>query len=377
MGELERKSWYMVATDSQTLLQELAKQADGADPREAGLDTWDLLMRMIGRQETADEYTGDFDDLVLKEWAREHLLSSEAGGGAGGTTRTPDGKMTAADLVEKVEVDKLMDLVSAAARSGNIGEGTLLRASPAERSPFLLDNQGLHKSVLLVVGEDDNIGVGVLLNRPAAKGLDMQIRDKKTSETKAVTLPFRYGGQYTVKGQDPLLWLHCNPRLRAAEVGSPVGSGKGSIYKCSSEQVTDAIGKGIAKPDDFIVVSGVTVWTKGSMQGEVNIGNFEVIPESQVHDIWNTLKKQEVLTKLNLVSNLAIGDEAWEKGADRNAKNGKGENGETPISGLGDGFDEEDDSLVFKSDMKVSRLSDDALRSWCATFLLGAPGLGD
>lgn len=80
MGELDRKSWYMVATDSQTLLQELAKQADGADPRDAGLDTWDLLMRMIGRGETADEYTGDFDDLIIKEWAREHLLSSEAGG---------------------------------------------------------------------------------------------------------------------------------------------------------------------------------------------------------------------------------------------------------------------------------------------------------
>lgn len=374
MGELERKSWYMVATDSQTLLQELAKQADGADPRDAGLDTWDLLMRMIGRGETADEYSGDFDDLVLKEWARENLLSSEAGGGAGGKNKV---SASAADLVEKIQVDKLMDLVSAAVRSSNITEGTMLRASSEERSPFLLDNQALHKSVILIVGEDERISVGLVLNRPAAKGLDMQIRDKTTGQTKVVTLPLRYGGKHVVQGQDPLVWLHCNPRLRAAKVGSDIGD-KGTIYKCSSEQVTNAIGQGIAQPEDFLVVSGVTVWPKGAMEGDVNLGKFEVIPDSQVHTVWDTLKKQEVLTKLNLVSNLALADEAWKEGEDKKAKkNGKKKEEDTPISGLGEGFDEEDDSLVFKSDMKVSILSDDALRSWVATFLLGAPGLGD
>jgi putative AlgH/UPF0301 family transcriptional regulator len=382
MGELERKSWYMVATDSQTLLQELAKQADGADPRDAGLDTWDLLMRMIGRGETADEYSEDFDDLVLKEWARENLLSTEAGGGAGGKRRAPEGVSSTQDLVEKVSVDRLMDRASAAARGVDITEGTMLRAASADRSPFLLDNQALHKSIVLVVSDDDNISVGVILNRPAAKGLDMQITDKTSGKTKTVTLPLRYGGQYAVKGQDPLLWLHCNPRLRAAEVGSEVGTGKNTIYKCSSEQVTSAIGQGLAKPEDFLVVSGVTVWTKGEgglargMQGEVTVGKFEVIPDSQVHDVWNTLKKQEVLTKLNLVSNLALADEAWKKGADHNAIVEE-KDSEAPIVGLGEGFDEEDDTLVFKSDVKVATLSDDALRNWVATFLLGAPGLGD
>ena len=81
MGELERKSWYMVAADSQTLLKELARLSAGADPRDAGLNTWDLLMKMIGRKETAEENSGGFDDLMLKEWARKHLLSKEAGGG--------------------------------------------------------------------------------------------------------------------------------------------------------------------------------------------------------------------------------------------------------------------------------------------------------
>lgn len=63
-GELTRNSWYMVATDSGTLLKELGRQAEGADPRDAGLGTWTLLMNMIGRSETAKENTSGFDDLV-------------------------------------------------------------------------------------------------------------------------------------------------------------------------------------------------------------------------------------------------------------------------------------------------------------------------
>ena len=63
-GELTRNSWYMVATDSGTLLKELGRQSEGEDPRDAGLDTWSLLMNMIGRSDTAKENSGGFDDLV-------------------------------------------------------------------------------------------------------------------------------------------------------------------------------------------------------------------------------------------------------------------------------------------------------------------------
>ena len=56
--------------------------------------------------------------------------------------------------------------------------------------------------------------------------------------------------------------------------------------------------------------------------------------------------------------------------------NGNGNDNGTPMGGLGDGFDEEDDSFVFKSDVKVEKLSDEALRGWVTTFLLGLPTLG-
>jgi hypothetical protein len=74
---------------------------------------------------------------------------------------------------------------------------------------------------------------------------------------------------------------------------------------------------------------------------------------------------------------LSFGNEAWEKGANANlTPNTSTSDKQVSISGIGDNFDEEDDSLVFKSDMKVAELSDKALRSWVATHLLGSPSLG-
>ena len=388
MGELKRKSWYMVATDSQTLLKELARQSAGADPREAGLDTWTLLMNMIGRGETAEEYSGDFDDLMLKEWALKNLLSTDAGGGAGSKRRAPEGVASTQELLRRNPVDRLLNRVSAASRGEDVTEGTLVRASSADRSPFLLNNQELHKSVVLMIAEDEKVSVGAILNRPAARGLDIQVTEK--GSTKSVTLPLRYGGQFAIREAEPLLWLHCNPILRAAKIGVPVGAPQqDGIWKCTAEDVTTAVGQGLGKPEDFLTVTGVSIWTKGEkglargMQGEVRSGNFEIVPASQTKEVWNSLTKQEVLSTGNLMQSLRLSNEAWEKGAaSRNGKestkkqNGKKNGGHAPIGGIGDGFDEEDDSLVFKSDVKVSKLSDDALQSWLATFLLGAPTLG-
>lgn len=374
MGELDRKSWYMVATDSQTLLKELARLSTGADPRDAGLDTWNLLMNMIGRGDTAEEYSGDFDDLMLKEWALRHLLSTEAGGGAGkkqislGTPST--GNDSGKNWFSRFTLPRVEE----------VGEGSLVRASSADRSPFLLEDQEFHKSVILIISEQDSFSVGVMLNRPASKGLDIKIENKATGGSKSVTLPLRFGGKYAAQGSEPLMWLHCHPVLRAAEIGSPIGARKDGIWKCTAEDVIKAVGRDIATPEDFIVVTGICAWSKTGegaegIQGEVKAGRFEVIPASRTEDVWNNLLKLEVLTTINLVKNLAMAGDAWSTGANGSPKPIKN-NAPPPISGIGEGYDEEDDTLVFKSDVKVSKLSDDALRSWVATFLLGAPTLG-
>jgi len=382
MGELDRKSWYMVATDSQTLLKELSRQTAGADPRDAGLDTWTLLMNMIGKKETAEEYTGEFDDLVLKEWALRHLLSTDAGGGAGKSTVSPKGALATREPLTMDSVDQLLKRAAATARGQNVAEGTIVRASSQSRSPFLLETQEMHKSMVLIISDDSNVSVGVILNRPSARGIDIQLVDKTTRSKRTIVIPVRYGGQYAVKGTEPLLWLHCSPALRAAGVGSEVGQNQHNIWKCTKDDVTIAISQGLANPDEFLVVSGVSVWTKGAngisrgMQGEVQRGRFEVIPKESTRDVWDVLRKQDVLTKLNLVQSLSIGNEAWSRGGHKTLINDTSSEKQVSMSGLGENFDEEDDSLVFKSDTRVADLSDTALRSWVATFLLGSPKLG-
>jgi hypothetical protein len=344
------------------------------------------LMNMIGRDETAEEYSGEFDDLMVKEWALKNLLSTEAGGGAGERRLAPEGVASTQELLKSDPVDRLLNRVSAASRGEDFTVGSLVRASSADRSPFLLLDQELHKSVILLISDDENISVGVILNRPAAKGLDIEITEKETGKSKTITVPLRFGGQYAVKGSEALLWLHCNSVLRAAKIGSPVGVEVDGIWKCTADNVIAAIGKGLVTPDDFMVVSGVSVWTKGEggvargMQGEVRAGFFEPIPPSKTAAVWDKISKQEVLTNINLVKNLAIAGEAWSSGAPSTEAIKNGDNATTnttaPIGGLGENFDEEDDSFVFKTDVEVSKLSDDALRSWVATFLLGAPTLG-
>jgi len=390
MGELERKSWYMVATDSQTLLKELAREGERAEPREAGLDTWDLLMGMIGRGETADKHTGGFDDLMLKEWALKNLLSTQAGGGAGEQHRDPEGVPPPVEIIGGSDTNKndddplknIIKMVTAVSRGEDVTEGTLVRASPVDRSPFLLENQEFHKSIVLVILDNEEMTVGAILNRPTAKGLDIQITEKDSGKKNACTLPLRFGGQYAVKGSEPFLWLHCLPALRTKGIGDPVGLQQDGIWKCTAENVISSIGLNLATPEDFVVVSGVSVWIKGqnglsrSMQKEIESGTFEVVPPRQTEAVWNTLRKQEgVLTSGNLKESLGHADKAWSCGSTAAKRRRADDDGQNvpPIGGLGEGYDEEDDSLVFKSDVKVAKLSDDALRSWVSTFLLGMP----
>jgi putative AlgH/UPF0301 family transcriptional regulator len=374
MGELERQSWYMVATDSQTLLKELARQGAGADPRDAGLETWDLLMNMIGSQETAKEHAGGFDDLMLKEWALKHLLSTDAGGGAGAQRLPPAGTVFSSTTTISELKPSGGSLVQGS-ESSDVKVGSLIRASAADRSPFLLQNQEMHKSIILIVANDEKLTVGAILNRPVTRGLDINISEKESGSTRRTVLPLRFGGQYSVKGDESLLWLHCSESLRLAGIGSAVGENQGGIWKCTSDDVVSAVTKGLATPEEFIVVTGVSAWSKvdDGIQGEISAGRFEVISNSKLRAVWESLSKQEVLNQTNLLRNLDAAEEAWARGGD-GLPSKEEQNGDSfPIGGLGEGFDEEDDSLVFKSDVKVSRLSDDALQTWVSTFLLGGP----
>ena len=361
----------MVATDSGTLLKELAKNGEVSDPRDAGLDTWNLLMNMIGRDETAKLHQGTFDDLMLKEWAFDNLLSTDAGGGGGPQERLPDSFDTRPDIIEE-----LMEGIKGDDSTSSNLEGSLLRATSRDRSPFLLENQEFHKSVVLLIANNQDVSIGAVLNRPSSKGLDILIGDKVSGKSETVTIPLRFGGPYAVSGAEPLLWLHCSSSLRKQAIGAPVSARQeDGIWKCTQDDVVSALSKRIATVEDFIVVSGVSVWSKqgGISQGieaELELGKFELVDQSKTNQVWAALhKQQDVLSLDTLASTLRISDDAWFAGSGGESA-GKRDL-LPPLSGLGENFDEEDDGFVFKSDTPVAELSDDALRKWVSTFLLG------
>jgi hypothetical protein len=104
---------------------------------------------------------------------------------------------------------------------------------------------------------------------------------------------------------------------------------------------------------------------------------MEVISDSSsIRQVWKALLAQDSLSKSNYEETLSLANEAWSHGSTDKNGTAKQEEKTLYMAGLGEGFDEEDDSLVFKSNVKVSDLSDTALRSWVATFLLGEPTLG-
>ena len=205
----------------------------------------------------------------------------------------------------------------------------------------------------------------------------------KLSGTKRETvLPLRYGGEYSIKGgNQDMAWLHCSGTLRDAHIGSPLSANNPSgVWKCTPEEASSAIAEGSAAPNDFMVVSGLSVWTKGKkgmsrgMEGEIKAGNFEIIPKNKLSDVFNALLRQEVLSSETLQTNLDICNEAWNLGADSSKVTESSED-DLILDGIGDEFDEENDSTVFQSNEKLDALSDKALRNWVATFLLGEPSL--
>ena len=310
--ELERNNWYMASVDSQTILQELLsrpEEKDNIDP--FGLDAWRKFAERIGRVNNTNTAAERFDDCMLLEWIRTHLLAegNEEEVLSLPPTRPP---------------------------------GTILRAS----GPFLLDNQEFHKSLLLVLEDTPAATIGVLLNLPGAENI--------TGDDNA-TIPIRYGGKFGIQGklEKPITWYHCDESLREARVGNPVGLSQSAIWTCTREDAETAIEMGLADLDDFIVTKGATVLKKTNDVASLKaLEKFQVIPRSAVPHIWEALLSQEGITTDTLDEYIDISDSIWTV---------SGEHGE-------DSRNDEDDC----AERDLNRV---AWKSWIGVFLLGDPTL--
>ncbi len=338
--ELDNNHWYMVAADSKTLLEELRKNELNDDILDAGIESWNLLMKMIGSTEDSSE-NGDkesFDDLMLREWTKERLLFPDQ----------DDGEELIDNLMKKV--------TSSPSFGKEIGVGTVLRATISTYNPFLLSDQEYHQSILLIIQDDSEMSVGVILNLPSSTPITMAFIDPNSDSENSYTIPERYGGRFSDSNdEDSLLWFHCNDDLKEAAVGNRLGPRESTIWTISPDDAVNAIATGKARAEDFIVVSGLSVWEKapgglaGGIQGEVNNNLFEIIDRESTESVWDILLEQKTMSEETIDENLSLIEMAWSEGGDMN---------EIPSE------------KIFNSNVTTVELANKALRRWISAFLL-------
>ena len=378
--------WHIVSADGGTILDELnmirckeeeelamASNCDvDHDPRNAGLHTWEMLLESIGLDKEAHESEDSFGDLMLHEWATGALSFSIKDEMGTSMIMEPfsDPRFEIEDENEDSEFDmEGYDPASAmgAVESGPSDQkqsygivGVMVRASSAKRSPYLLSDQGFHKSLILVLRDGDNYSEGILLNHVTSRSLTLDLNDDKR-----IDMPIRYGGPayyYDTEDNDddefdaPTVFLHSVESLRDAGIGTPIGKSK--LFKCTKDEVIKVLQNNLASVDDFMAVQGFSVWTKKGehtgVLGDVESGFFELVPRPKVTKVWDTLLLQENLAETNLSDNVSKGRLAW---------NAASRDDDAPS-------EKKEEIHVFGTDIDVMTLADEAAMRWVKVNLL-------
>lgn len=372
----EEGLWHIVSADSGTILEELkmlrceeeeesavAQNCDiDHDPRNAGLHTWQLLMEKVGLDTEAHEIGKSFGDLMLHEWATGTLAFS---------VKEERSSMIMPSYSDLTLVDNSSDfdvadydpaaampLENAQLQSSGV-VGVMVRASSATRSPYLLSDQGFHKSVILILQDDDMYSEGIILNLVTERTLQLDL------DGQLVHLPIRYGGPayYSLGDEDgdinygiPTIFLHSSKALKEAGIGAPVG--KSRLFRCTREEVVKALNFNLATAEDIMVVQGSSIWTKKGehtgILGDVEAGFFHLVPRPKIEEVWGILLRQTLLTEESLSSNTFFSKRAWNV-ASKRAKDDK-------VASTND--------KVFGTDVDVATLADEAALRWVKLNLM-------
>lgn len=323
----EEGLWRIVSSDGDTILEELNLQRCDeellslnevcdvdSDSRNAGIHTWEILMDMIGRGKEAQSGGDSFGDLMLKEWATCALSFAFDEG-----QRIPNNMISLTSTISLDGDDKdlkvaLYDPASSMTmqQSTKSVTGKLIRASSSSRSPFLLSDQGYHKSLILILDDEDECSKGVILNHVTDGTYPLDLGNEGIVE-----LPIRYGGPVQGTEEDemlPLVFLHTYEQLAEIELGNLIGNG---IYICTEEETISAITFGLADPEEFLVIQGLSVWKKDQESGKDGVigdleeGFFESVPQIYMRNIWETLVTQRKLSRATVEENVALTHKAW------------------------------------------------------------------
>ena len=131
------------------------------------------------------------------------------------------------------------------------------------------------------------------------------------------------------------------------------------IWKCTAQEALKAIEAGKGKISDFVIVSGVSVWTKGEkgivrgIQGEIGRGKFQVVGTEKLKVAWDKIVGQKTVGKDSLYRASARSEDIWK-----------------------DCVAEEEEEVeavetIYNSKVSTSKLADEALRNWVRMFMVG------
>lgn len=340
-NELHRGNWFMAAFDVESIWSMIGQEL--TNPQ--GTDMWVQVMKWIRKEYviTSSNPEQKFQDDMLKQWVRQKILKNP-----------PQSRLRSTQIKTTSRKEHPSGPNSAKKQPFcNLSPGSLVRAS----SPILLDEQVFHQSLVLILQNNDDMTVGVVLNRPSSTSVSLG----------GSRLPVRYGGRFGLEPQvKPELWLHCNnPKLQQAKVGEPLSENKaGSIFwKCSRTDAETAVEVGLASAHDFVVVMGLSVWKKhcpltGYKQSPVELDAFFTnVDDCAINTVWKLMNAQEPLNTKNAVENLEAANAAWMLSG----------NASRMLSGSknfsSSGWESQEQQ-------KVQRLALSALDKWIRTFLL-------
>jgi putative AlgH/UPF0301 family transcriptional regulator len=265
--ELDRGLWHSTSVDVTTLYAVLKEELP-----------WEYLLEKMGSVVPPETKQSTFGDRMLNEWSKQYLHFNEA---PQFLQDSPEPQGSDEDCFQ---------------------EGDIL---VPESLAHIFINQEHHKSLLLVLQNDDELTVTVLLNHP-------------TSERAFGTVPVRFGGDLVM----PPFVLH---RLKNIE-GEAVGDVSNGILKASVAKALEAIHAGAALPEDFVVVQGINVWEKDEygvsfLGKEFEKGRWERASADCIDPIWESLLEQSPMARETLEKNLNVLLKAWKgaKGLDSTA----------------------------------------------------------
>ena len=362
----EEGLWHIVSADTSTVLEELnmlrceeeqEEECDiDSDSRNAGLHVYDMLAKRIGLDvpvESQDELIEghSFGDLLLHEFATAALSFSDADEQFNVAQPNLLRGIVSSESSSALDYDPAVLME----RAQGCKAGTMLRASSGERSPYLFTDQGIHKSLILLLRANEESTEGVILNLVGSTVIELE------AGPKSIELPVRYGGSVNLSAEDgdsetvETLFLHGDIDLGKSGVGTQVG--KSGFYLCSKDEVIQAVTSGAASKS-FMAFQGISIWANdGDICGvEEDVRNdfFGRVPASRERAVWDKLLEQELLTEGNLVINTRLGRKAW------SLASAGGENEKTV----------ESNQYVFGTDVQTKTLADEASLRWMMTNIL-------